>query len=91
MNTQKVMQTWFLCMGLSMIIICLRVKINCNMGLESIGIIHFSFAIGFIGSISVAFGNMLGNGIYLHLKKNLKNERYWDWFRGFWESSVYMG
>lgn len=69
------MRVWFLFMAFSMLIISWRVKINCGLDKNTIGIIYITFTIGFIGSIFAALGNMLGNGIYFYLKKNLKNER----------------
>lgn len=75
MNAQKVMRVWFLFMAFSMLIISLRVEINCGLDINKISIVYITFAMGFIGSIFAALGNMLGNGIYFYLKKNLKNER----------------
>ena len=75
MSAQKVMRIWFLCMAFSMPIVCLRVHISCTIGGNMISVIYITFAAGFIGSIFVALGNMLGNGIYFYFKKNLKNER----------------
>lgn len=75
MNAQKVMRVWFLFMAFSMLIISLRVEINCGLDINKISVVYITFGMGFIGSIFAALGNMLGNGIYFYLKKNLKNER----------------
>ncbi len=75
MTPQQVGRRFLGRLGISVIIICLRIRIDSFKGVEGVTLLYLTFMAGFIGAIFVAIGDLFGQVFVAFIKKNLKNER----------------
>lgn len=81
MTPQQVGRRFFARLGLGVIIICWRIKIDCSKGFEGVTLLYLTFMAGFVGAIFIAIGDLFGQLLVEYIKKNLKNERLGYLFR----------